>query len=224
MRALPGFLLRDVVELDPLLGPGQYGPVERLRAHVQEGRKLVRSAGGVTAEAKLNVWLRPRAVPPPLGSRLRVRGQEATAVQVDVHDGRGIGTPDHIELWCELVEFLATTTVTVTRGDPGEDEFGDRVDSTTVVAAGLPASFIEDKQKRWTPVERRGGVVETFTVRLRSSARVLEGDRLTDAAGLVFQVAAVVYPPAAVGDELGEADVRLTVRRVAATSAPPDDA
>lgn len=222
MGTLPGFLLTETVTVEPYTGVGPtFGTAATYRAHVQECRKLIHGKDGAfVGETCSEVFLRlgPSI---PVGSRVTVRGLECTAIQVDVHDTNGLPVPEHLDVLCELSEFLPTTTVTVTRGEPTTDAYGDKVDNTTQVAADLPASFVEDRQQRWEPVERRGGTVETFGVRLRSTARILEGDRLTDANGLVFQVVGVAYPPTATGPALGADDVRLTVRRVSATSALP---
>lgn len=222
MATLPGFLLTETVTVERYTGVGPtYGAAATYAAHIQECRKLVTDKqGAFVSEACAEIWLRlgPSI---PTGSRITVRGLTCTAVQVDVHDTNGLPVPEHLDVLVELAEFLPTTTVTVTRGTPTTDAYGDKVDNTTVVATALPASFIEDKQQRWSPVDRRGGTVETFGVRLRSTARILEGDRLTDAAGLIFQVLGVAYPPTATGPALGTDDVRLTVRRVSSVSALP---
>ena len=222
MATLPGFLLTDTVTVEAYSGVGPtYGTATLYKAHVQECRKLITDKqGAFVAEACAEIWFRlgPSI---PAGSRITVRGLTCTAVYVDVFDLNGLPVPEHLDVMVERAEFVPTTTVTVTRGTPSTDAYGDKVDNTTVVASSLPASFIEDEQRRWQPVDRRGGTVETFGVRLRSTARILEGDRLTDAAGLVFQVMGVTYPPTAAGPALGSDDVRLTVRRVSATSALP---
>lgn len=224
--AIPGWLLTETVTVQPLTTPPVAGPswaaAQTVRAHVQEGRKLVRGDKGTLAEATINIFLRPD-VDIPVGSRLTLRGQTCTAVAVDVNTTRGLAPHvDHLDVWCELCAFLPTTTVTITRGTPTLDAFGDPVDNNSVVAAGVPAAFIEDRQQRYDRADERGGVVEQFTIRLASTAQVLEGDRITDdVSAAVFQVFGVAYPPAAVGPELGDSDVRVMARRVGATSVPP---
>lgn len=110
--------------------------------------------------------------------------------------------------------FLPSTRVVVLRGT-GVDEFGDETDVDTETVTHLPASITQDKQRSYQRVEQRGGVVETFTVRLRPNADVTEGDRLRDErTGHVYQVREVANPARLVGVP----DVRVTAVRVAAQS------
>lgn len=219
---LPRFLLRDSIQVAPWQSAGTFGTAGTWRAHVQETHKLLRNASGdVAAVADLRTFLR-LGVTVPLGSRGSIRGRAATAVRVDIHDTRGLPTPDHLDVWWELVDFTATTTVTIRRRTEGSglDEFGDPADTWTDVASGLEAAFVEDKQKTYESREMRRGVVETYSVRLRADAPVLEGDQLVDADGEAFVVITVVRQDTGVGPELGGNDARVTVRRVAATSRP----
>lgn len=223
MGTIPSFLLREQVAVRAWLGPGQYAPSATYRAHVQETRKLLRnSAGDIAACAELRTWLR-LGVDVPIGSQATVRGRVATAVHVDVHDSRGLPTPDHVDVWWELAEFTATTTVTVRRraGGGGVDVFGDPVDGWNVVVSSVAAAFAEDRQQTYESQEMRRGVVETWSVRLRADAPVLEGDQLTDAAGAVFVVTAVARQVAGIGSGLGVNDTRVSVRRVGAASQLP---
>lgn len=218
---LPGFLLTETITVEPYTGVGPvYGSARTVRAHVQEGRKLVKAEGGYTAEVTSNVFIRP-TLDVPAGSRLTVRGRAMTAVAVHVNIGLGLPVPEHLDMWCEVCEFMPATTITVRRGTPTVDEFGDRVDSTTVVAAGLPALLVETDETSYRPNDQRAGVVEQFTIRLRSTADIREGDRLADdRTGRVYVAQSVVYPFSAVGPATGADDVRVVARRVAATSLP----
>lgn len=220
--ALPGFLLTEkvlVARFTP--GPAWAAPVTK-RAHVQEGRKLVTDDNGTTAQASLNVFLRPD-LDVTVGSQLTVRGQACTAVSVDVNTTKGLASQvDHYDVWCELNTLLPSTTVTVTRGAPTLDDYGDPVDSTTVVATNLPAQVIETRSDRKDRADQRGGVVEQVTIRLTAGTVIYEGDRLTDnTTGAVYQAVGVTYPPRPAGTATGDTDVRVNARRVAATSLPP---
>lgn len=220
--ALPGFLLTETVQVARFTpGPAWAAPVTR-RAHVQEGRKLVRGDSGTTAEASLNVFLRPD-LDVTVGSQFTVRGQACTAVSVDVNTTKGLAAQaDHLDVWCELNTLLPSTTVTVTRGAPTLDDFGDPVDSTTVVAANLPAQLVETNSTRKDRADQRGGIVEDVTIRLATGATIVEGDRLTDdTTGAVYQTVGVIYPPRPTGTLTADTDTRVLARRVAASSAPP---
>lgn len=106
--------------------------------------------------------------------------------------------------------FVASTTVTVLRGT-ATDAYGDEVDVDTDVARRLPAVVTEQRQRTRQPSEGRGGTTETFTIRLRPTADVVEGDRLRDdRTDAVYQVREVSNP----GSAVGFADVRVTAVRV----------
>lgn len=213
MAALPSFLLRDSVTVEPLVGPGAtYGPSVTVRGHVQEGRKLTRNqTDGTTAEAVINVFLR---VGPtlPVGSRITIRGTRLTAVTVDVNDGRGLPTPDHLDVWCELAEFVPTASLTLTRLGVSTDALGDETATTVLAVAGLPAHVLETKQDRPGPENARTTVVETYTIRLRPGTDIREDDRLTDtASGAVYEVRSVNVDP---GELYPGCDVRVVARRI----------
>lgn len=219
MSTLPGFLLRDLVTVEPYLGVGPtFGSATGVQGHVQEGRKLLRDQG-VTSETTMRVWLRGH-VAVPVGSRVTARDLVCTAVRVDVHTGLGLGTPDHLDVWCERTVFLPTTTLTQLRGEPTVDRFGDKITADTVIASGLPAHILEDTQERYDPAARRGGVIETFTIRLRAGVDVREGDRLRDdqVPARVYRVTSVVDAHSSTGPALGSDDVRVTAHRIGATS------
>lgn len=113
-----------------------------------------------------------------------------------------------------MTVFLATTLVALYRGSK-TDEFGDDSDSNTIVASDLPASIVEDGQRRFRPAEQRGTVVERYTVRLRPDADVREGDRLVvQDSGVVYQVQDVTRPHSVIGF----ADIRVSAVRVGARS------
>lgn len=115
-----------------------------------------------------------------------------------------------------MTVYLATTTVTVYRGE-STDEFGDSVDADNVYATGLPVAITEQRQRSYQPSEQRTTVVEAFTIRLRPGADVREGDRLVDERdGQIYQVTEVHHPPTLVG----VADVRATAVQVGAVSVP----
>ena len=215
MGTLPGFLLRDTVTVEPYVGPGAvYGAVQTARAHVQEGRKLVKP-DGVASEATINVFLR-LGPPCPVGSRVTVRDTVCTAITVDVNDTRGLATPDHLDVWCERADFLPTVSLDLIRGTTGRNAFSDLIASTTIIASALPAHVIETRQSRPGPEGQRSGVVETYTIRLRPGTDVREGDRLADTLrAITYVVQSVIWAPSPLTPA---DDVRVTARRVTPTS------
>lgn len=216
---IPGFLLRETASVEPWTGPGVFGPASTRRVHVQEDRALVTNDDGTVSEATLALFLGP-GISIPVGSRVTTRGDAYTAVQVQDNHTRGLAPVlDHIEVRLELAAFLPTTTMTLTRGTSGVDEYGDPIDSTTAVAEGLDAHVIEQRETRFDPASQRTGVVEEYTIRLRATVDVREGDHLTDATtGRSYIVTGVAQNHTVTGPERGTDDVRVLARRVAPTS------
>jgi hypothetical protein len=115
-----------------------------------------------------------------------------------------------------MTVFVPTTTVAVLRGTD-TDPYGDEVDTSTAVATGIPAAVTELTEQGFRRVTGRAGVVEGFSIRVRSGVDVVEQDRLRDErSGAVYQVESVSHPQSIVG----AADVRVTAARVAAMSSP----
>lgn len=121
--------------------------------------------------------------------------------------------------------FIPSTRVTVLRGAAAPNSFGDELPADTPIATGVPAAVAEglgssqsqNTQRSFQPADQRGGVVETYTIRLRPGTDVLEDDRLLDErTGAVYQVRAIYTPP----NLVGLVDVRAVAVRVAATSQP----
>lgn len=233
MRTIPGRLLTESVTIRAYLGATaagpQFGAAVTARAHIQAvGELAAADRGGLVGSARAatttdgwRIWLR---VGPTItvGSRITARGQDMTAVKVIDHDGRGLPVPSHIELRCELTGFLADTTVTILRGTPTQNAFLDWVDVDTVVASGIAAAIVEEKQTSSEPADQRGGVVEVYNIRLRSTADVREGDRIRDdRTSHTYVVLEVTFPHTTTGPELGTDDVTAVCRRIAPTSTPP---
>lgn len=106
--------------------------------------------------------------------------------------------------------FIATTTVTILRGET-TDEFGDTVDSNVPVRGHVPVSITERDKRVWVPAENRTTVVRQVTGRARPNADIREGDRLRDEHDQsIYLVEGVSRPQS----PIGQADVRLTLRRV----------
>lgn len=115
-----------------------------------------------------------------------------------------------------MTAFLPSTRVTVTRSAGAVDAWGDQTAAVMdTVATAVPAAVVERRQRTYQGTEARGGVVETFTVRLRPGTDVREGDRLTTTDGRVFVVDVVSTPDPVIG----LTDVRVEARRIAAFSA-----
>lgn len=235
MRTIPGRLLTETVTITPYLGVGAEGPAfatpVTVRAHVQADDTLAASdRGGLVGSARAasatnahRIWIRPTTLTIAAGSKITARGFTLTAVKVLDYDTRGLPGPSHVEIRAEFVGFLADTTVTILRGTPTEDSFGDLIEVDTVVASALEAAIVEEKQTYSSPADQRAGVVETCNIRLRAGVDVREGDRISDdRSARQYRVTEVTHPRSTTGPALGTDDVMVVAHRVAATSTLPD--
>src|SRR5690348_150577 len=76
---------------------------------------------------------------------------------------------------------LATTTVSVLRGTSTDPVYGDTTATMTVVAAGIPASIIEDRNvKTTTPGNPTPRVTRGYSGIVGSAVDVTDRDRLKD--------------------------------------------
>lgn len=82
----------------------------------------------------------------------------------------------------------ATTRVDVMRGT-ATNAYGDTVDATTVVMAGIPASIIERSRRVHEPKDGQDRIVRIAKARVPHGTGVLKGDRLRDTAtGTVYVI------------------------------------
>ena len=100
--AIPGFLLRHTVTLEPLLGEGPFGPTfgppVPVRCFRDDARRLVRDASGAQVVSETTLYMRPTAAC-PVGSRVTLDdGRIATVATSARRDGGGWPTPDHLEV------------------------------------------------------------------------------------------------------------------------------
>lgn len=80
-----------------------------------------------------------------------------------------------------------TTTVDVLRGTT-VDIYQDVVDADTVVLSGIPASIIERSQKVHEPADGQDRIVRVAKGRVPRGTGIAKGDRLRDAAGVLYIV------------------------------------
>ncbi len=79
---------------------------------------------------------------------------------------------------CDVIA-RATTTVTVYRGT-SEDEYGDPIDSNTVVATGIRASILEQTVKAWTEVTTLPRTYRWAKGRFTNGTDIQQNDRIYD--------------------------------------------
>ncbi|MEE2041279.1 hypothetical protein Q8791_29045 [Nocardiopsis sp. CT-R113] len=104
MAEIPAVLLRHRVDVEPYLGSGAhgdaYGPPVRVRAQVDEKRRLVRDKSGaeVVSEATLRGRLATESHYPP-GSRVTLpTGRVTWVISAHRHDDAGLGGWQHTEV------------------------------------------------------------------------------------------------------------------------------
>jgi hypothetical protein len=108
------------------------------------------------------------------------------------------------------MSFLATTTVSVLRGET-TDSFGDPVDADTVVASGVPASLLETRSTARRPVEGRTDNVRSYNLRVRTNLALQRDDRIRDErTGVTYTVDELVTPV----NPAGHAATRVVLRKV----------
>lgn len=108
------------------------------------------------------------------------------------------------------MSFTATTTVAITRGET-TDDYGDPIEANTVVAAGVPASILEQQSRAQRPVDGRTDNVRSYTMRVRTNVTVLRDDRVHDEqTGVVYTIDEVVTPVNPAGHPVR----RVVLRRV----------
>lgn len=104
---------------------------------------------------------------------------------------------------------LPTTTVSVLRGTT-TDDYGDELDTDTVVASGIPASVLEQSRTVFDQATSTPMVVHTITGRVTRGTDIRLGDRLRDEnTGQVYMVQNVNPQD----NPLIQIDVRLELKR-----------
>jgi hypothetical protein len=73
----------------------------------------------------------------------------------------------------------ATTTVTIYRGE-STDEYGDPIDSNTIVATGVSASILEQTVKAWTEVTTLPRAYRWAKMRVTNGTDIRQNDRIYD--------------------------------------------
>jgi hypothetical protein len=106
--------------------------------------------------------------------------------------------------------FHANTIATVYRGTD-TNEYGDVIDTNTVVYSGVRMSIIEQARRVFVPADNQDRVIRYTRGRAPSNITIVEGDRIHDEReNLTYIVEAVVNP----GSAYTDGDNRLDLKRV----------
>jgi hypothetical protein len=101
MSALPEFLMTHTIQVEPLVGRFSHGPKYgnpvTYKCFVDDGTSLVLSREGVEVVSTAKVYLQLTA-DVPLDSRVTVNGEHRSILDVKRRDGKGLSTPDHLEV------------------------------------------------------------------------------------------------------------------------------
>lgn len=103
-----------------------------------------------------------------------------------------------------------TTTVSILGGAQTNDDLGDPVESQTVLAAGVPASIMEQAHRTTTPNTMEPRTVRFYTGRVPHGTVVSSSNRILDErTGDIYVIDAV----ANVASPIATNDVRLDLRK-----------
>jgi hypothetical protein len=102
MGAIPGWLLRHMVTIEPYLGEGAngptYGPPVTVRAFADEQTRTVRAPDGTTSTSSATVYARLGTDAPQQSRVVLPSGRQTTVMAALRRDGGGLPVPDHLEL------------------------------------------------------------------------------------------------------------------------------
>lgn len=101
MGALPAFLLRHTVTIEPYQGAGANGPIYGapvvVPCFIDDTRRMVRGPSGTEVVSEAAVYCALSTVA-PAESRVTANGRVATVIIAKRRDGGGLPTPDHLEV------------------------------------------------------------------------------------------------------------------------------
>ncbi|WP_394434512.1 hypothetical protein [Streptomyces sp. SGAir0957] len=102
MSAVPGWLLRHRITVEPYLGDSStgplYGPPVSVRCFVDEQTRAVRTPGGEEVTSSSTAYAKPGTDVPPLSRVTLPSGRTTTVIAALPRDGGGLPTPDHVEI------------------------------------------------------------------------------------------------------------------------------
>ena len=108
MSALPRFLLRNEVTVEPYQGNTAngplYGPGVAVACYLEDGRQITRRDDGTEATSIARFFTRLDALPDGLAPSSRVTlpdGRKTSVIQAARYDGAGLPTPDHWQVSLE---------------------------------------------------------------------------------------------------------------------------
>ncbi|MFE5681736.1 hypothetical protein [Streptomyces sp. NPDC056512] len=105
MGRIPGWLLVHTITVEAYKGESSkgplYGPPTQVRCFLDEQTRAVRSPGGETVTSTSTAYTAPGVAAPPLSRVTTASGRITTVIQDKRRDGRGLRTPDHMEIQLE---------------------------------------------------------------------------------------------------------------------------
>lgn len=105
MSAVPGWLLRHRVRIEPYIGESAYGPLygpeAEVRGFVDEAVREVRSPTGEVVVSTATLIIRRGVTCPPRSRVTLPSGRRTRVIGDGDRHGGGLPTPDHQEVSCE---------------------------------------------------------------------------------------------------------------------------
>lgn len=103
VTSVPGFLLVHRISIEPYAGNSAYGPVfgvavAGVRCLVEEQNRLVRASNGDEVVSSTTVYCKPGTAAPAKSRITLPDGRVTTVIARLDRDGKGLGTPNHVEL------------------------------------------------------------------------------------------------------------------------------
>lgn len=192
MGAVPGWLLRHTIMIEPFLGTwGRYGPATPAKAAKQEKISGAVSKAGSVRYVSVTLVCLP-GTPCPDGSRITLPdGRRGYAQAVADHDAGGLPTPDHVEiaLTAPAVAYGAPlggeTVAILRRVAAGEDRYGNaryRIVETWVEGCAVRVLSADERAQ-----DGGSRLVDTIEVVFPPDTDLTANDRLR-VRGLVYEV------------------------------------
>lgn len=105
MSAVPGWLLRHQISIEPYLGDSSTGPLfgtpATVRCFLDAQTRAVRNPGGEQVTSSSTAYAPPNTPVPPLSRVTLPDGRVTKVIATLPRDGGGLPTPDHTEIQLE---------------------------------------------------------------------------------------------------------------------------
>lgn len=102
MSAIPGWLLRHTITVEPYVGQSaagpKYGPAVTVRCFLDDQTREVRNANGEQVVSSSSAYALLGTVAPPESRVTLPDSRKTRVIAVNSRSGGGLPTPDHVEI------------------------------------------------------------------------------------------------------------------------------